>query len=313
MTATATAGQLHAETERSGRFVRQPNAFTDRLIGESGRYHLYACLACPWAHRAIIARELKGLQEVVTLSLVDPIRDERGWAFNDADRSSDGTDYADPVNSFAFLGDAYRASDPDFEGRFTVPTVWDRVAGRIASNDYPEIPVQFDHAFGDLADPEAPFADRLLYAEDGRWRELSDEIFHSVNNGVYRAGFATSQEAYEESFDELFALLDRLDRRLADRRYLLGDELSGVDIHLFTTLVRFDAVYHGHFKCNLRRLVDYPNLWPYARDLYQTPAFGSTTDFDQIKRHYYATHEKLNPLRIVPKGPAVDWTQPAGR
>jgi len=301
------AAQLSKETRADGRFARQPNAFTDRITtdgssgfpAEPGRYHLYVSLACPWAHRAVIVRRLKGLEDVISMSVVDPIRDERGWAFTEG--SGHGPD---PVNGFAFLGEAYRATDPDFEGRYTVPVVWDRVTNRIVTNDYPDITLQFGAAFEAFADTGVQLYPEHLRAEID---EVNARVFRDVNNGVYRAGFATTQAAYEEAFDALFSALDWLDARLASRRHLVGDQLTEADIRLFTTLVRFDAVYVGHFKCNLRRLVDYPNLWPYARDLYQRPGFGDTVDFDQIKRHYYATHERINPTRIVPKGPEVDW------
>jgi glutathionyl-hydroquinone reductase len=307
---TTSAGQLAPET-KDGRFVRQANAFTDQITAdgssgykaEPGRYHLYVSHACPWAHRSIIVRKLLGLTDVISMSVVDPIRDERGWAFRGP--------YADPVNGFAFLSQAYLATDPDYAGRYTVPCLWDRQTGRLVSNDYPQLTLTMETEFTAFHAPGAPD----LYPEALRAEidELGEFLFHNVNNGVYKAGFATSQQAYEEAFDGLFAALDTLEVRLAGRRFLLGDEVTEADVRLFTTLVRFDAVYHGHFKCNLRRLVDYPNLWGYARDLYQRPGFGATTDFDHVKRHYYATHERINPTRIVPKGPAVDWLAPHDR
>jgi putative glutathione S-transferase len=307
---TAPRGQLAAET-RDGRFVRQPNAFTDRITAdgssgyraEPGRYHLYVSLACPWAQRSIIVRRLLGLEDVISLSVVDPIRDHRGWAFRG--------EYADPVNGFAFLGEAYHATDPAYEGRRTVPCVWDRRTGRLVSNDFPRLTLTMETEFKAFHAPGAPD----LYPEPLRAEidELAEFLFDNVNNGVYKAGFATTQVAYEEAFDQLFAALDRLEARLAGRRFLLGDRITEADIRLYTTLARFDTVYHGHFKCNLRRLVDYPSLWGYARDLYQHPGFGDTTDFDHIKRHYYVTHDRINPTGIVPKGPALDWDAPHGR
>jgi glutathionyl-hydroquinone reductase len=307
---TASPGQLAAET-RDGQFVRQANAFTDRITAdgssgfkaEPGRYHLYVSLACPWAHRSIIVRQLLGLTDVISMSVVDPIRDGRGWAFRGP--------YPDPVNGFDFLSQAYHATDPGYAGRYTVPCLWDRETGRLVSNDYPRLTLTMETEFADFHAPGAPD----LYPEALRAEidELSEFLFHNVNNGVYKAGFATTQEAYEEAFDGLFAAFDILEGRLAQRRFLLGDQVTEADVRLFATLVRFDAVYHGHFKCNLRRLVDYPNLWGYARDLFQRPGFGDTTDFDHIKRHYYATHDRINPTRIVPKGPAVDWQSAHGR
>ena len=304
---------ISSEIDASGRLVRQPNAFRDRITadGSSGypaapdRYHLYVSLACPWAHRAIIVRRLLGLEEVISLSVVDPIRDERGWAFRDGPGHT-----ADPVNGFQFLSQAYLATDPTVRGRYTVPVIWDRVTRRIVTNDYPDITIQLETAFAALATPGVDLYPAHLRAEIDAVKAI---LFDEVNNGVYKAGFATTQEAYDEAVTTLFARLDWLEERLAERRYLVGDRLTEADICLFPTLVRFDAVYHGHFKCNLRRLVDYPHLWAYARDLYQRPGFGDTVDFDQIKRHYYMTHPQLNPTRIVPQGPVVDWLAPHGR
>jgi glutathionyl-hydroquinone reductase len=310
MSAPATLAVVPKEMDASGRFVRQPNAFRDRVTAdgssgypaEPGRYHLYVAAACPWAHRSIITRRFLGLEDAISLSFVHPHRDERGWAFTEG--------YEDPVNGFAFLGEAYLASDPTFEGRYTVPVVWDRATRRIVTNDYPHITTQLETAFAGLATTPLD-----LYPEPLREEidALKAVLFDDVNNGVYKAGFAATQAVYDEAVTALFARLDWLEERLARRRYLVGDRLTEADICLFPTLVRFDAVYHGHFKCNLRRLVDYPHLWAYARDLYQRPGFGDTVDFDQIKRHYYMTHPRLNPTRIVPQGPVVDWLAPHGR
>ena len=302
------------ETSDEGTFVRQPNAFTDRITRDgssgykavAGRYHLYVSLACPWANRATIVREVLGLQDVITMSVVDPIRDHRGWRF------SEGPGHGlDPVNGFSYLSQAYLATDPEFMGRHTVPCIWDRETSRLVTNDYPEITTQFHLELRHLG--TNPRLD--LYPEDVRVEidEMCDLVYHNVNNGVYRAGFATSQRAYEKAFDALFATLDDLDARLASQRYLVGNRLTEADIRLFVTLVRFDAVYHTHFKCNLRRLVDYSYLWPYARDLYQRAGFGDTIDFDHIKRHYFGTHGHINPVGIVPKGPLVDWLEPHDR
>jgi glutathionyl-hydroquinone reductase len=294
-------------------FVRPKYPFQGRVTAdgssgfraEPGRYHLYISWACPWAHRSAIVRELTGLQDVVSLSAVDPVRDGRGWAFRD------GPGYGpDPVNGFAFLSEAYQRTEPGFDGHRSVPVLWDRQTGRIVSNNFPDITLDLETAFGQWADPAVD-----LYPEALRVQidELNERVYAFVNNGVYRCGFAPSQQTYDVAVAELFSELDALDARLADRRFLFGDAITESDVRLWVTLARFDAVYVPHFKANLRRLVDYPNLWPYARDLYQRPAFGGTTRFDQIKRHYYTTHPQLNPLRIVPAGPLLDWTAPHGR
>jgi len=306
--------QLPSEINARGAFVRQRYAFRDRFTADgssgfpavSGRYHLYVSLACPWAHRAIIVRRLLGLEEVISMSVVDPIRDERGWAFREGEGHG-----PDPVNGFQFLSEAYLRTDPTFNQRVTVPCIWDRLNGRLVTNNFPDITIDFETQFTAFHRPGTPD----LYPESLRQEidEVNQLIYTDVNNGVYKAGFAASQEAYEMAVTALFQRLDWLEERLAGQRFLVGNQLTEADIRLFTTLVRFDAVYHGHFKCNLRRLVDYPNLWPYARDLYQREGFGDTVNFDHIKRHYYMTHEKLNPSRIVPLGPLVDWNEPHQR
>ncbi|HYW09220.1 MAG TPA: glutathione S-transferase family protein [Longimicrobium sp.] len=307
-------GQFPAETGKDGSFVRQPYSIRDRITAdgssgfpaEAGRYHLYVSLACPWAHRAIIVRGLLGLEDVISMSVVDPVRDERGWAFSDGAGHTD-----DSVCGFQFLSEAYLLTDPEYTGRYTVPCIWDRVTKRLVTNNYPDITIDFETQFGDFVKHGAPD----LYPEALR-REIDEVaalVYDDVNNGVYRAGFAASQLAYDAAVAALFARLDWLEERLAGRRFLVGGQLTEADVRLFTTLARFDAVYVGHFKCNLRRLVDYPNLWAYARDLYQHAGFGETVNFDHIKRHYYMTHERLNPSRIVPAGPLVDWTEPHDR
>lgn len=305
--------QLPAETSAEGRFVRQHNRFTERITAdgssgfpaEAGRYQLYASLACPWAQRSLIVRELLGLQDAIGLTIVDPIRDERGWRFtlSPGDR--------DPVTGHAFLSELYHATDPSYDGRVTVPCLWDRETGRMVTNDFPAITPTLETEFAGFHRPGAP----ELYPAELRdeIESVSAPIYEHVNNGVYRAGFATTQGAYEEAFDAVFAQLDALEERLAGQRFLVGSRLTEADVRLYTTLARFDAVYHSHFKCNLRRLVDSPNLWGYARDLFQCPAFRATTDFDHIKRHYYETHGHINPTRIVPKGPSMDWDSPHGR
>lgn len=313
-TDTASAAQFEAERSTDGAFVRQPSAITDRITAdgstgfpaEAGRYHLYVSLACPWAHRQLIVRRLKGLEDAVSVGVVDPLRDERGWRFTEGEGHG-----PDEVNGFAFLREAYDATVDDYRGRHTVPTIWDRERGRLVTNEFRVIDEQLDTEFTAVAArPELQ-----LYPEELRddIDALDEVVYHDVNNGVYRAGFATSQAAHDEAVDDLFTRLEALDAHLAERRYLVGDRLTLADIRLFTTLVRFDAVYATHFKCTVRRLVDHPNLWPYARDLFGHPGFGDTTDFDHIRRHYYMTHDRLNPSGIVPRAPDVDWRAPHGR
>ncbi len=307
-----TPGQFVQESSTTGEFKRQGNRFTGRIMKDStsapgegpddqgrwpveaGRYRLVVSLACPWAHRSIIVRRLLGLEDVISLGIVDPIRDERGWRFtlDPAGR--------DPVLGIEFLSEAYLRTDPAYGGRVTVPAIIDMTTGDVVTNDYPQITLDLSTEWTDFHRPGAP---QLIPADRTEMDQLIEQIYQDVNNGVYRCGFATSQEAYEAAYDALFARLDILEERLADREYLLGDTLREVDIRLFTTLVRFDAVYHGHFKCNRQKLTEFPNLWAYARHLYSLPGFGETVDFDQIKRHYYVTHDTINPTGIVPKGP----------
>jgi glutathionyl-hydroquinone reductase len=294
---------LGREAGSGGRFERQDSVFRDwpslDAPPESRRYHLYVSYACPWAHRAVIIRRLQGLEDVIGLSVVDPYRDDRGWAFT-------GGPYVDDVNGFSFLSEAYFRSDPGFEGRVSVPVLWDREAGRIVNNESADIVVMLD-AWG--SGPSL-YPDALRPEIDS----VNDRVYETVNNGVYRTGFAGSQEAYEEGFVALFESLAWLDERLACSRYLVGDQITLADWRLFTTLVRFDAVYHTHFKCNGHRLIEYPSLWPYARELYQVPGVAETVRFDEIKRHYYTTHPMLNPTRIVALGPLdMDWEEPHGR
>jgi glutathionyl-hydroquinone reductase len=307
------------ETASTGEWVRQGNRFTDRISRDStsvpgggpddqgrwpvepGRYRLVVSLACPWAHRALIVRGLLGLEDAISLAIVDPIRDEQGWRFT---LDPNGQD---PVLGISYLSEAYLGTDPEYEGRVTVPAIVDTVTGLVVTNDYPQITLDLSTEWVNFHRPDAP---RLIPAERDELDQLIAQIYTDVNNGVYKCGFAKSQEAYEAAYDALFARLDVLEQRLADRDYLLGDSLSEVDIRLFTTLVRFDAVYHGHFKCNRSKLTELPNLWAYARRLYQSPGFGETVDFDQIKRHYYGTHDTINPNGIIPKGPDPRvWTE----
>ena len=284
----------------SGAFERQDAKFRGWAeLPAAGRYHLYVAMACPWSHRAVIARRLKGLEDDVGISYLDPYRDERGWAF-----SGDG--YTDAVNGFEYLAEAYEATQPGYDGRVSVPVLWDRESGRIVSNESHDIMRMFNAAAPENDLYPAPLRDEI--------DRLNERIYATVNNGVYRAGFARTQEAYEEAFAELFETLSSLERLLGERRYLAGDVITEADWRLFPTLVRFDTVYYLHFRCNGRRIVDHPNLWAYARELYQRPGIAETVAMDEIKTHYYTTHDSLNPKRIVPAGPLdLDWTAPHGR
>ena len=309
----ATSAQFPEENAEDGAFERQEDAFRDWVRADgstpyppvSGRYHLYVSLACPWAHRTLIVRHLKRLESVIGVTVVDPVRDERGWAFRDGPGFSH-----DPVNGFKFLSEAYLASDQKFRGRWTVPVLWDKQTKRIVNNSEDDLCRMFNSEFpaGVPGTPDLFPADLA-----GPQAALSEQIYERINNGVYRAGFATTQAAYEAGARDVFAMLDQLDSRLADRRYLFGDRMVETDWRMFCTLVRFDAVYHGHFKCNLRRIVDYPNLQGYLVDLYQTPGIADTVNFDHIKRHYYVTHTEINPTQIVPIGPLLDFTRRHGR
>jgi len=300
MTADTTFS-LGREAAPDGRFRRQDSRFRDWADETApGRHHLYVAYACPWAHRTLIVRRIKGLESTVGVSFVHPYRDERGWAFSD-------DEHRDDLHGWSFLSEAYRATDPSFDGRVSVPVLWDREEGRIVNNESADIVVMLNRWGTEGPD---------LYPEDLREEidAINDVVYERVNNGVYRTGFATSQEAYEEGFTELFETLAWLDERLGSQRYLVGDRITLADWRLFTTLVRFDAVYYVHFRCNGRRLVDHPNLWAYARELYQWPGVAETVRFDEIKRHYYTTHDMLNPKRIIPLGPLdMDWTAPHGR
>jgi glutathionyl-hydroquinone reductase len=305
------AGQFPRETGESGEFERQEDAFRE-LISEEGpfqpdpdRYHLYVCLACPWASRTIIARKIKGLENIIGMTVVDPVRDERGWAFRDGPGHSN-----DPVNHFQFLSEAYRATDPNFDGRVTVPVLWDKKLKRIVNNSEDDICRMLNSAF-----PQARGIGYDLFPADisEEHATLSKFLYENVNNGVYRAGFATSQRAYERACQRLFEALDEFERRLASQRFLFGNRIVDADWKFFCTLIRFDAVYYGHFKCNLRRIIDYPALDGYLRDLYQQPDIASTVNLDHIKRHYYITHTEINPTQIVPLGPILDFHKPHGR
>jgi putative glutathione S-transferase len=305
---------MSAATGSAGRFVRQDSRFRDWVTAdgssgypaEAGRYHLYVSLACPWAHRAVIVRKLKGLDDAIGMSVVDPHRDELGWALR-TERGGTG----DPVNGWEYLSEGYLASDPSYDAHVSVPVLWDREAGRIVNNESADIIVMLNEAFDAFA--SNPELDLYPLARRDEIDQLNARVYEAVNNGVYRSGFASSQAAYEEAVYPLFYALDMLDERLATRRYLFGSRQTLADWRLFTTLLRFDPVYVGHFKCNLRRIADYPNLSGYLRDLYQVPGIAETVDMDQIKRHYYGTHPSINPNGIVPAGPVLALDAPHGR
>jgi putative glutathione S-transferase len=300
-----------------GEFVRTESVFRDRVTAdgasgfrtEPGRYHLYVSYACPWAHRTIIFRALKGLEQAITLSAADPITEPDGWTFGERPDASRNEN-----EGVRYLHEAYTRARPDYTGRVTVPTLWDRKRRTIVSNESSEIIRMLNREFDAFATRELPdmYPDRLR-GEIDRWNEL---IYATVNNGVYRAGFATAQDRYEQAARGVFATFDQLEPHLARHRYLCGDHVTEADWRLFTTLVRFDSVYHFHFKCNLARLADYPNLWAYTRDLYQYPGVAATVDLEDIKRHYYGSQLRVNPTGIVALGPrltAEDFMQPHGR
>jgi putative glutathione S-transferase len=293
------------------RFERAPSTIRDWVSAdgstpfsaEAGRYHLYVSWACPWAHRTAIGRKLKGLEDVIGMSAVDPIRDDRSWEFT-------GGEHTDPVNGFRFLSEAYVATDPDYDGRISVPVLWDKKAGRIVNNESADILRMFSTSFGDLADDTV---DLYPAAHRAEIDALNARLYDEVNNAVYRAGFSRDQADYEEIVGTMFATLAEMNERLASRRFLFGDTPVETDWRLFTTLVRFDAVYNIHFKCSLRRIVDHPNLWAYTRDLYQLPGIAETVRLDEIRAHYYRTHPQINPSGLVAAQPDADFDARPGR
>ncbi len=297
-----------------GKFVRTNSKFRNWVTpdgtnapsgkafkAESGRYHLYVSYACPWAHRTLIFRRLKGLEDMIGVSVVNHFMGRDGWTF----REGDGV-IPDPVMDAEFLHQIYTAATPSFSGRVTVPVLWDKKTGTVVSNESSEIIRMFNSAFDDLGATPGDFYPEALRDEID---EVNERVYHTLNNGVYKCGFATTQEAYEEAFVALFDTMDWLEERLSTQRYLAGDQITEADWRVFTTLMRFDAVYVGHFKTNLRRLVDYPNLWAYTRELYQVPGVSSTVNMHHIKQHYYGSHITINPTQVVPKGPAIDFTE----
>ncbi|MFI0777492.1 glutathione S-transferase family protein [Streptomyces sp. NPDC021212] len=306
------AGQETPRDEKE--FTRSGPHFSDRITAdgrdgwpvEAGRYRLVVSRACPWASRALISRRLLGLESALSLAVTDPIQDERSWRFT-LDPGG-----RDPVLGIAFLSEAYDARETEYPGGVSVPAIVDIPSGKLVTNDFQRLTLDLATQWTALHRDGAPD----LYPEKHRDEidEVMEGVYHDVNNGVYQAGFATHQGPYDDAYRNLFARLDRLSERLATRRYLVGDTITEADIRLFTTLVRFDAVYHGHFKCNRNKLSEDRVLWGYVRDLFQTPGFGDTVDFDHIKRHYYQVHTSVNPTRIVPLGPDLsDWSAPHGR
>lgn len=301
--------QWYDTSSSGGAFVRSESQFRGwvRADGstpfrpEPGRYHLYVSLACPWAHRTLIFRALKGLEAVVGVSVVDPLMLSQGWELPPG---------ADTVNGARYLHEIYTKAQPDYTGRVTVPVLWDTLHGTIVSNESADIIRMLNREFHGLTGASADFYPADLASDIDT---LNAYVYDRVNNGVYKAGFATSQDKYEDAFDRLFEALDTLDARLATSRYLVGNRLTEADWRLFTTLIRFDPVYVGHFKCNLRRIADYSNLSGYLRDLFQVPGVAATVNFDHIKRHYYGSHPTINPTGVVPKGPSLELEAAHGR
>ncbi|HJO34924.1 MAG TPA: glutathione S-transferase family protein [Gammaproteobacteria bacterium] len=305
-------GQWHSgwyDTDRhQGRFERKASGFRHWIGAADGvfpaapdRYHLYVSYACPWAHRTLILRALKGLESIVPVSVVQPVMGEHGWTFGEA---------GDPLQGVRHLHEIYTRAQPDYSGRVTVPVLWDRQSERIVNNESADILRMLNTAFDAWARPAPDFYPAPLRPAIDR---INAQVYEHVNNGVYRAGFATAQAVYEQAYEALFDMLDQLEARLAGAAFLCGEQVTEADWRLFTTLVRFDAVYHGHFKCNRQRLVEFPQLWDYARALYQTPGVAATVRMDHIKQHYYASHTHINPTGIVPAGPATDWLAPTRR
>lgn len=311
--------QWYDTKSTGGRFERTTTSFRNWItadgsagpsgsagfLAERGRYHLYVSLACPWAHRTLIFRKLKKLEDIISVSVVHPLMREEGWTFDSYPAAT-----GDDLFGKKKLYEIYLEAKSDYSGRVTVPVVWDKAKKTIVNNESAEIIRMFNNAFDKLTGDHQDYYPQELRAEIDA---VNERVYKSINNGVYRAGFATTQKAYEEAFLDLFAALDEVETRLSKQRYLAGDRLTEADVRLFTTLVRFDAVYVGHFKCNLRRMADYPNLSNYLRELFQIPAFGETTNLDHIKTHYYASHRQINPTGIVPTGPELNLNAPHDR
>lgn len=305
----ATGGRFKRDISRFRNWVtadgRAGPTGASGFAAEPGRYHLYVSFACPWAHRTLIFRKLKGLDDMISLSVVHWYMAENGWTFAEGDGV-----VADPIHDADYMYQVYQAADSSYTGRVTVPVLWDKEKNTIVSNESADIIRMFNSAFDTIGAIEGDYYPGALREEID---EINARVYDTVNNGVYKAGFATTQEAYEEAVEPLFESLDWLDDRLSTQRYLLGDRITEADWRLFTTLLRFDPVYVGHFKCNRRRIVDFENLWPYVRDLYQVPGVADTVHMDHIKSHYYGSHDTINPTRIVPVGPDIDYSEPHGR
>ena len=303
------------DTEKTGgRFVRKDSQFRNWITAdgsagptgdsgfkaEKGRYHLYVSLACPWAHRTLIIRALKGLEDFISLSVVNPQMLENGWTFEDGPGV-----IKDSVNNADYLYEVYKAADDNYSGRVTVPVLWDKQTGKIVNNESSEILRMLNSAFDDIGAKPGDYSPEVLMDEIDA---MNDRVYNNVNNGVYKSGFATKQEVYEEEVTNVFKVLDELEEHLKNRKYLVGDQLTEADIRLFTTLVRFDAVYYSHFKCNFKRIVDYPNLWRLTREIYNIEGVAETVNMQHIKDHYYISHKTINPTGIVPKGPELDFS-----
>ncbi len=302
------------ESDKDGSFKRPQTQFrhvvdeagTEGFVVEPGRYHLYVSYACPWAHRVLITRALKGLEDAIGVSVVHPHMMDDGWAFGDGGENGD----PDPLFHAEFLREVYVKADASYTGRVTVPVLWDKKTGTIVNNESRELMRMLDKRFGSIAKNAIDLAPD---AQLGAIESMLDRIYNPYNNGVYRAGFATSQEAYDKAVVEVFEILDFAEKQLSQHRYLCGNTLTEADIAMYTTSIRFAPVYYFHFKCNIRRIQDYPNVWGYVRDLYQMPAFKNTTNFHHIKQHYYYSHPTINPYRIVPQGPELDLDAPHDR
>lgn len=306
--------QWYDTKSTGGKFVRTVTQFrnwitpdaqagptgTGGFKAESGRYHLYVSLACPWASRTLIMRKLKGLEDHISLSVVHPLMLENGWTFEDGPGV-----IKDPLFNSDYLYQVYLKADPHYTGRVTVPVLWDKKTNTIVSNESAEIMRMFNTAFNDITGNHDDYYPANLQAEIDA---MNDFVYPNINNGVYKAGFSTNQKVYEKEVKNLFTALDKLEEHLADKDYLVGNQLTEADLRLFTTLVRFDPVYFGHFKCNIKALVDYPNLWNYTKRIYNHAGIAETVDFDHIKQHYYGSHKTINPTGVVPVGPDLDWT-----
>jgi glutathionyl-hydroquinone reductase len=311
--------QENVSRTKDGQFIRPATRFRDFVTAdgspgptgkggfaaEAGRYHLYISLACPWAHRTLIFRDLKHLENAISVSIAEPLYGKTGWEFGTA---RGGT--PDTANGKSSLAEVYLLADPHYTGRVSVPVLWDKKRRTIVNNESSEIIRMLNSAFEAFTNVHTDYYPAELRGEIDR---INDVVYTTVNNGVYRAGFATSQQAYEDAARGIFATLDELEARLSRQRYLVGRQITEADWRLFPTLVRFDTVYYSHFKCNLRRIADYPNLWNYLRDLYQVPGIAETVSIDHIKRHYYGSQRQVNPTGIVPIGPIIDFTAPHDR